>query len=88
MAMFDRLYDEHDREWQTKAFGRTLHAYRVGDPILANIPAACQVEVLGDECGEFVDSLATILDGALASIGDARDDRLPLLGYRGAMTHG
>lgn len=45
MGMFDRLYDENGAEWQTKALGRSLCDWNVGDAL--NIPFDCMVEVIG-----------------------------------------
>jgi len=83
MGMFDRILDANGVEWQTKAFGRTLKTYRVGDKLPA-APFTYQVEILGGNRHlDYVDSYATIRGGALASINDKRDEALPLLNYGG-----
>lgn len=88
MGMFDSLYDAAGNEWQTKAFDCCLNSYRIGDRIVGGPPFTYQVEVLGgdDLHREFVDSHATVIDGALRSVNVQRDHSLPLLGYDGGWT--
>jgi hypothetical protein len=33
MGMFDSFYDAQDNDWQTKAFGRSLAQWSIGDAI-------------------------------------------------------
>jgi hypothetical protein len=81
--MFDRIYDAKGEEWQTKAFGRTLKSYNLGDAM--PVPFTFQVEVLGgDHHLNYVDSFATVRDGYLTAVPDQRDETLPLLNYGGA----
>lgn len=85
MGMFDRLYDDGSNEWQTKAFGRLLHSYRIGDR-LPCLPTVFQVEIMGGPIVDGArsrDSYATVRDGVLASVDDPRDKGLPLLDYYG-----
>lgn len=83
MGMFDSLYDQNNDEWQTKAFGCNLDAFRVGH----SMPVACadtyQVAILGELQGAFINSLATVRDNILVSIHDKRDNALPYLDYHG-----
>ena len=86
MGMFDRLLDTNGTEWQTKAFGRTLESYRIGDLVTGG-PFNYQVEILGgDHHLNYVDSYATIRDGVLESVNDPRDETQPLLDYSGTWT--
>ena len=83
MGMFDSLRDSKGNDWQTKAFGRTLETYEIGDSLTA-ARINCQVEILGgDHHLNYVDSYATISAGHLASVNDPRDETLPLLDYSG-----
>jgi len=84
--MFDSLIDAKGDDWQTKAFECELNTYRIGDAMPGPIPAY-QVEVLGGggEIGRFIDSLATVRDGVLASIPDVRDEHLALIHYFGGI---
>lgn len=87
MGMFDSLYDEQGREWQTKAFGNVLAEYRTGE-LLPGPPFAYQFKILGggnfEEGEKFMDAFATAdEDGRLASFPDERDVTLPLLDYHG-----
>lgn len=80
MGMFDSFYDAKGREWQTKAFGNQLAAWRVGDPI-SSAPIDHQVAVYGTDGGtqEWADSFATIRGGKVAEVPAERDESLPLL---------
>lgn len=84
MGMFDRFYDGKGREWQTKAYGRNLDSYEVGDPVNSP-PIPYQVEVFGGRTNDAEprDAFATVRHGRLASVPDERDESLPLLGYTG-----
>lgn len=89
MGMFDSLYDDAGREWQTKAFDCNLDEYRIGDSIEADSALSFQVEVISG-VGTFPnysldESFATFRDGVLVSVGDERDDRLVLVGYSGGI---
>ncbi|MFQ6157669.1 hypothetical protein ACLMMA_14515 [Micrococcus luteus] len=83
--MFDSMYDAGGHEWQTKAFGNILERWELGDEMPNTGTATYQVEVLGGpgKWDTALDSLATVRDGHLASIGDERDESLPLLDYYG-----
>lgn len=81
MGMFDSFKDDWNIEYQTKAFGNSLHVYRAGDPI--HFPLAdFQVEALGPGG----DTLVTIRDGKVYQIPDYRDKNLPLIDYYGGAT--
>lgn len=83
MGMFDSLYDTHGNEWQTKALGRALDRFEVGDPVPFSI-AACQIEVLGGRhLDASMDAFATIRKGILIAVPAERDPSLPLYDYSG-----
>lgn len=83
MGMFNRLYDEEGNEWQTKAFDCSLADYRIGEEVVFDA-SSYQVEILGGPDNDpFQDSYATVKNGYIASVNDARDHRLPLVGYDG-----
>lgn len=81
MGMFDRIYDERGREWQTKALGRALVSWRVGDVILPSFD--CQVEVIGGRGVEGRSGLATIRSGVVTDVPARRDPALRVLAYGG-----
>lgn len=81
MGMFDSFYDAEGGEWQTKALGRVLSRWDIGDPV--QVPFDCQMEALGEVDGEFVYGLATIREGVLRQVPAARDHTLPLIPYGG-----
>ena len=80
MGMFDRFYDASGVEWQTKAFGQALERWHIGD-VVPGPPIDYQAEVIGGRETEFQWAFATICDGKLVSVGDERDERLPLRLY-------
>ena len=86
MGMFDTMFDAKHNDWQTKAFGRSLEQWSVGDVIPGSHPLPFQVEVLGSDIeddGDFVESFATVRGSVLAEVPAERDDSLPLLGFNG-----
>lgn len=97
MGMFDSLYEGtredyssgvawSEREWQTKAYDCNLDVYVVGDKmptIVDAYPATYQVEILGSRGHEFINSLATVVDGVLVNIDNERAHSLPLINYGG-----
>lgn len=88
MGMYDSLYDKAGIEWQTKAFDRVLAKYRIGDRVSVKF-VNFQVEIIGSEGHRrFADSYATIRDGILLSVNDARIESLPLLHYFGGLAEG
>lgn len=84
MGMFDRMYDADGNEWQTKAFGRTLDEWSVGDNIPTEVPDF-QVECMAEIDGEFVHSFATVLDCKLAELPAERQPALTLISYGGGI---
>ena len=82
MGMFDSFYDAQGREWQTKALGRSLHRWEIGDAVPVQFD--CQLEAIGrhDATGVRV-MLATIKSGQLTHVGATRDESLPLIPYGG-----
>lgn len=80
MGMFDSFYDKDNVEWQTKAFGRSLDRWDIGDQI-PGPPIDYQAEVIGGPNHGCIWKYATIRGGALASAGDERDLTLPLCLY-------
>lgn len=82
MGMFDSFYGEDGSEWQTKALGRTLERWDIGEAI-PGPPIDYQAEVIGGPRGRATAdwSFVTIRDGVLASVNDKRDPTLPLLLY-------
>ncbi len=81
MGMFDRIYDDRGREWQTKALGRALRSWRVGDTM--PLPFNGQVEVVGGAGAEDRWGLATIRAGVLVEVPARRDPGLPVTAYGG-----
>lgn len=82
MGMFDSFYDANGVEWQTKAYGRSLDRWDLGD-IVPGPPVDYQSEVIGGPNHACRWKYATIRAGVLASAGDERDERLPLQLYAG-----
>lgn len=84
MGMFDSFMNRRGIEWQTKAFGRSLERWQIGDEI-PSAPFDHQVEVIGGypEFKESVDSYATIRGQRLHSVPGPRNESLPLLGFNG-----
>lgn len=85
MGMFDSLYDKDGLEYQTKALGRVLDRYQVGDAIeldqrddLRDV-VDYQMKLLGD--GKTI--CATVTNKRLTAIPASRDESLPLLDYFG-----
>ena len=84
MGMFDSLYGSDGVEWQTKAFGRTLTAYQIGDPMPVEMINNYQMQVIGGPHGDpYRWTYATVRDGKFAKVPDDRDESLPLLEYSG-----
>lgn len=79
MGMFDSLYDVEGNEWQTKALGRALSSWRIGDAIPSEVPDF-QVEV-GRFPGTWIDALATVRGGVLTAVPDRRHPDLILISY-------
>ncbi len=85
MGMFDSFYDAKGNEWQTKAFGRSLRRWGLGDEIPGAAPIDFQVEVFGGpRYGSSEDALATLSEGRVVAVPDQRHYGLPLLDYNGA----
>ena len=85
MGMFDTLYDKNGEGWQTKAFGRQLADFEIGDRLPDLDPlteTSYQVAVLGGR-DDFIESLATVRDGVLVEVPDVRRPELPLMDYVG-----
>lgn len=82
MGMFDSFYGGDGSEWQTKAFGRSLARWDIGDEV-PGPPIDYQAEVIGGRSrgGRSSWSYATIRGGRLVSVGDARDWGLPVRLY-------
>lgn len=82
MGMFDSFYGADGSEWQTKALGRSLDRWDIGDTV-PGPPIDYQAEVIGgvsrSEASRW--SFVTIRSGLLASVDDERDPALPLLLY-------
>lgn len=82
MGMFDSFYGADGSEWQTKALGRSLDRWEIGDSV-PGPPIDYQAEVIGgrgtSERGHW--SFVTMRAGKLASVNDVRDPALPLLLY-------
>lgn len=82
MGMFDSFYDEHRNEWQTKALGRSLARWRIGDEMPVTFD--CQMEGIGrDHPGVPEVAYATVRQGVLVAVGKVRDEGLPLIPYGG-----
>lgn len=83
MGMFDRLYDKNTNEWQTKALGRALTSFRIGDKLdkIPDFPISYQLKVLGGPHNRY--GLATVKDGILTELPAAKDLSLPQLDYFG-----
>jgi hypothetical protein len=82
MGMFDSMIDARGNEWQTKAFGRTLERWHLGDPVEADDPDF-QVKVLGDLKDGIGYAFATVRRHVLTEVPAERDRRLPLIDYSG-----
>lgn len=86
MGFFDSLYDANGDEWQTKAYGRGMRRFEIGDKLPA-APLDHQVEVLGGPRGprwdQSRDSFATVRNCHLDALPVERDESLPLLDYTG-----
>lgn len=80
MGMFDSFYGKNNDEWQTKALGRSLDRWDIGDPV--PVPFDCQMEGIGDGPGWQV-GFATIRGGLLIEVPAERDESLPLIPYAG-----
>lgn len=82
MGMFDSFYGADGSEWQTKALGRSLDRWDIGDPV-PGPPIDYQAEVIGGPRmpGNAGWSFVTIRSGVLSSVNDERDPKLPLLLY-------
>lgn len=90
MGMFDSFYEgereTYEVEWQTKAYGRNLDVFWIGDrvPPLDGCDTY-QVEILGGrrDRDKSTNSLATIVEGKLFSLDNERAHPLPLFNYSG-----
>lgn len=82
MGMFDSMIDARGREWQTKAFGRTLERWRIGDRVPAD-DADFQAKVIGDEAFGYEYALVTVRGGVLTEVPAERDPQLLLVDYGG-----
>ncbi len=78
MGMFDSMIASDGSDWQTKALGRGLHRYNIGDKVPVPV-RDCQLEVLGDSGMRW----ATVRGGALAAVPQLRDPNLPGIRYTG-----
>lgn len=89
MGMFDSFYDANGNEWQTKAFGKNLDQWSIGDSI-PTAPIDHQVMVFGGltDDAEPEDSFATIRSGRVVEVPAERDQSLPLLDYNGTWVGG
>lgn len=82
MGMFDSFYGERGDEWQTKALGRTLRRYNVGDDVGSDI-RDCQFKVIGDTRTGYEWRFATVRGGRLEAVPVDRDESMPLIDYAG-----
>lgn len=80
MGMFDSFYDADGNEWQTKAYGRSLDRWDIGD-VVPGPPLDYQAEVIGGPRDTYLWKYATIRNGVLVSAGDERDESLPAMLY-------
>jgi hypothetical protein len=82
MGMFDSLYDQLGREWQTKALARSLNRYEIGDKV-PGPPLDHQMEVIGDHnvVPPYRWAFANIRGGRLAELPVDRDPSLPVRLY-------
>jgi hypothetical protein len=89
VGMFDSFRDDKGGEWQTKAMGRNLDSFRVGEPV-PGPPLDYQMEVIGGprdrQVGDW--TFVTIRDGMLAEVPAERDESLALWLYSGGWTRG
>lgn len=93
MGMFDCLYEGergvYGNEWQTKAYSCNLDSYWVGDRMLElDKLDTYQVEIMGGNGHDFINSLATVVNGVLVSIDNERAHTLPLFSYGGHLIDG
>jgi len=83
MGMFDSFLDAAGNEWQTKALGRSLTRYKIGDAVNAP-PLDHQMQILGGPSNKTDrHSFATIRNGRLAEVPAERDEALPMVDYFG-----
>jgi len=90
MGMFDTLYDKNGEGWQTKAYGRQLAGFEIGDKLPDLDPlteTSYQVSVLGGG-DDFIYSLATVRHGVLVAVPDERRPELPEMDYSGRYVNG
>jgi hypothetical protein len=86
MGMYDSFYDAHGGDWQTKALGKALDRYDIGDPV-PGPPIDYQAKVLGGlRHVPSQWSYVTIRNGRVVSVPSARDHSLPLLDYSSGWT--
>lgn len=82
MGTFDSLYGRNPGDWQTKAMGRGMSRFVVGDEL--PIPLRdCQLVVIGETARGFEWRLATVRRGRLAAVPSRRAKTLPVIGYFG-----
>lgn len=79
MGMFDSLYDDRGREWQTKALGRGMSRFSIGDR-LPGMTDSYQLEVIGRGAGYW---FATVENARLVSIDQHRNPYVRLVTYLG-----
>lgn len=84
MGMFDSFYGARGDEWQTKALGRGLRRYNVGDEVRSPVPD-CQFKVIGGR-GPYPWRFATVRGGRLEAVPVDRDETLPLIDYAGGFS--
>lgn len=87
MGMFDTVRDG-DHEVQTKAFGRSLGDYTVGDRVDVDGPATCAVAALGgpDGSAAFTDAWILIQDNVIVGVvTEPPDDTYPRVAYSGGL---
>jgi hypothetical protein len=89
MGMYDSIKDTNDHEWQTKALGRGMKVFRIGDEVPVQLED-CQVKIFGGDGRreDWTDSLMTIRDFKIVSVDDKRDQDLPLIDYTGGRDRG
>jgi hypothetical protein len=83
MGMFDSMYDAEGHEWQTKALGRALNCWNIGDQVPSEVPDF-QVEV-GRFPDPWIDAIATVRGGVLTAVPDRRHPELILIDYVGGI---
>jgi len=77
MSIYDSIYDQTYTEYQSRALGKMMRSYCLGDTLPIPMSMShCQIPVFGKVTG---DDFATIRDASLVEVPADRDQTLPLI---------